>query len=194
MLSYLVGANTKCELGWFDHRRRTRGRKWTKISPSSSSATTRGVTTTADHASHTALSKTTFLFKLALSTQRGTAKMITADLFQEPTEAKNFFLGSHQFHKRRIQMNWKRFEKEEGNKNLQCSFVQLTLLRTLLWFEIHRENNFWANILIAHVYKNGLMRIFMDFWSGEPLKKWQRGVSWSWEEPGSGGQLWKALE
>lgn len=121
------------------------------------------------------------------------AKMITADLFQEPIETKTF---SQLFCKRKIQVNWKcamHFEKEEDNKNLKCSLIQLTLLRkTLLWLEMHRENNFWANILIAHVYKNGLMKVFMDFWSRQYLKNWQRGVSWSWEKLGSGRQLQKA--
>lgn len=36
------------------------------------------------------------------------------------------------------------------------------------------------------------MKIFVDFWSREPLKNWQRGIPWSWEELGSGGQLQKA--
>lgn len=49
-----------------------------------------------------------------------------------------------------------------------------------------------ANILIAHAYKNGFVKIFLDFWTTEPLKNWQQGVSWSWEELGSGGQLRKA--
>jgi len=32
----------------------------------------------------------------------------------------------------------------------------------------------------------------MDFWRREPMKKWQRGVSWSREEVGSGRELRRA--